>query len=105
MAEKSLLSTVDEILGAPRPFAGATCQCLAEFFGEEFRKHHHCLELQREYYSDVAIAQAEQALVRILQQLEDLCRRDDACEVLSQLLRQFDVVTKLSAWSDPQKLN
>ncbi|HEX5070730.1 MAG TPA: hypothetical protein VFV78_11005 [Vicinamibacterales bacterium] len=91
--------------GPGRPLYGAPCQCLAEFFREEFQKHHRCLEQHREYYSDIAIEQAEAALGRILQQMEDLCRREDACEVVGQLLRQFESVTRLSAFSEPQTLN
>ena len=52
-----------------------------------------------------AIAQAEDALARIMGQLEQLCQRDDACEVMGQLLRKFDVVTKLSAWTEPRTLH
>ncbi len=94
--------TTPELDGLPRPLCGAPCQCLAEFFREEFVKHHKCLEQYREYYSDCAITKAEEALGRILQQMEDLCRRDDACEVVGQLLKQFDAVTKLSAFSEPR---
>ena len=104
MALKSRQTSVDNP-GHPRPIFGASCQCLAEFYREEFRKHHQCLERQREYYSEMAIAQAEEALTRILERLEQLCQRDDACEVVGQLLRQFDLVTKLSAWSEPEKLH
>ena len=88
-----------------RPVAGSSCNCLAEFFRQEFLKHHQCLELQREYYSDAAIAQAEDALMRIVAQVEQLCLRDDACELIGQLLRQLDVVTKLSAWTEPETLH
>lgn len=91
-----------EQAGLARPLFGAPCQCLAEFFREEFLKHHQCLEQHREYYSDRAITQAEEALGRILQQMEDLCRRDDACELVGQLLRQFESVTNLSAFSEPR---
>jgi hypothetical protein len=83
-----------------RPLYGPTCRCLAQFFEEEFQKHHRCLEQHREYYSEVAIAQAEAALRRILQEMEQLCRREDACEVVGELLRQFDSVTKLSAFPE-----
>ena len=81
------------------------CTCLADFFREELLKHHRCLEQQREYYSDIAIAQAEEALSRIMGQLDQLCQRDDACEFMNRLLRQFDAVTKLSAWTEPQHLH
>lgn len=87
------------------PLAGASCQCLAAFFREEFIKHHRCLDQQREYYSELAIAQAEDALCRILAELDQLCQRDDACDVIAQLLRKIDTVTNLSAWTDPETLH
>jgi hypothetical protein len=58
--------------------------------------------MHREYYSEVAIAQAEAALGKILREMESLCTRDDACELVGQLLRQFEAVTNLSAISEPQ---
>ncbi len=91
--------------GLPRPLGATSCQCLSDFFREEFLKHHQCLERQREYYSDGAIAQAEEALARIMEQLEQLCQRDDACQMMGELLRKFDLVTKLSAWTDPDQLH
>jgi len=103
MASQSKLSGVDP--GLFRPLAGSSYHCRAEFFKQEFLKHHQCLERQREYYSDAAIAQAEDALKRIMGQVERLCQRDDACELIGQLLRQLDVVTKLSAWTDPEHLH
>ena len=91
-----------EKAGLVQPLYGAPCQCLADFFREEFQKHHRCLEEHREYYSEVAIEQAEAALGKILQQMDALCRRDDACEVVGQLLKQFESVTKLSAFAEPR---
>ena len=104
MASKNRLTSVEASYG-PRPLFGPGCKCLAEFFREEFLKHHHCLEQQREYFSDVAIRQAEDALFRAMAQIEGLCQRDDACEVIGRLLRQIDAVTKLSAWTEPQTLH
>ena len=104
MALKDRLTSV-ETRSRLRPVPASPCQCLAEFFREEFAKHHRCLERQREYYSEVAIAQAEDALARIMGQIEHLCQRDDACEVIGQLLRQLDQVTNLSAWTDPGTLH
>ena len=83
----------------------STCECLADFYREEFREHHECLMRQREYYSELAMSQAEEALTRILSELDKLCQRDDACKVVGELLRQFDMVTKLSAWSEPTRLH
>jgi len=76
-----------------------------EFYREEFLKHQRCLRRQREYYSQDAIERAEQALKNILSRLDQLCCQQNADEVVSRLLRQFDVVTGLSAWSDPKKLH
>jgi hypothetical protein len=104
MALKSRQTAVD-IPDDQRPLLGASYQCLTEFYREEFRRHHQCLERQREYYSEIAIAQAEEALTRILERLEQLCQREDACEVVGQLLRQFDLVTKLSLLTEPDKLH
>jgi hypothetical protein len=104
MASKNRLTSVDALVSA-RPLCGPACHCLAEFFREEFLKHHHCLEQQREYYSDVAITEAENALSRAMAQIDGLCQRDDACEVIGRLLRQIDAVTKLSAWTEPETLH
>jgi len=104
MSSKSRLTTVD-VASCDRPLNGPFCSCLADFFREEFLKHHQCLEQQREYYSDVAIAQAEDALSRAMEQIDRLCQRDDCCEVIGQLLRQIDAVTNLSAWTESQTLH
>lgn len=76
---------------------------MADFYREELLKHRQCLEQQREYYSEQAITGVDAAIARILNQLENLCAKDDADKVMSTLLRKFDVVTGLSAWSDPTK--
>ena len=87
------------------PLAGASCQCLSAFFKEEFVKHHRCLDEQREYYSELAIIQAEDALCRILAELDQLSQRADACHVVERLLRKIDMVTNLSALTDPETLH
>ncbi len=76
---------------------------LTDFYREEFLKHRECLAQQREYYSERAITDADGAITKVLEELDHLCIRDDAQEVMTNLLRKFDVVTNLSAWSDPQK--
>ena len=78
---------------------------LTDFYREEFLKHRKCLAAQREYYSERAITDAEDAIARVLAELEHLCIRDDADQVMSQLLRKFDAVTGLSGWSDPKQLH
>ena len=76
---------------------------LTEFYREEFLKHQHCLQRQRPYYSESAITDVEAALTRIMGQLEQLCSKDNADQLVSSLLKKFDVVTGLSAWSDPKQ--
>ena len=104
MTATSRLTSVDPA-SLPKPLCGPSCQCLAEFFREEFLKHHRCLESQREYYSDVAIEKAEHALSRAISQIESLCQREDAGEVIGQLLRQIDAVTNLSAFTEDHTLH
>lgn len=74
-----------------------------EFYREEFLKHRDCLRRQRHVYSECAVTQAEAALRRVMVRVEELCAKGgvDVDRVVSGLLRSFDGVTKLSAWSDP----
>jgi hypothetical protein len=76
-----------------------------DFYREEFIRHRECLARQREYFSERAITNADQALARVLGDLEHLCARDGAEQLMGKLLRQFDAVTGLSAWTDPRKLH
>ena len=76
---------------------------IIEFYREEFIKHRRCLQEQRPYYSESAITDVEVALARILNELERLSTQDDAPQLVSSLLKKFDVVTGLSAWSDPKR--
>ena len=76
---------------------------IIQFYREEFLKHHRCLQQHRAYYSESAITDVEAALARIMGQLETLCTQDNADQLVSTLLKKFDVVTGLSAWSDPKQ--
>lgn len=74
---------------------------ITDFYREEFIRHRQCLQAQREYFSEQAIDGADRALALVLGQLDRLCAQDDADRVMSALLKQFNAVTGLSAWSDP----
>jgi len=74
---------------------------IIEFYREEFVKHHRCLQQQRPYYSETAITDVEAAIARAIAQVEQLSTQDDAPQLVSPLLKKFDVVTGLSARSDP----
>ena len=76
---------------------------IADFYREEFAKHHRCLQQQRPYYSESAITNVEDALAKVMAQLEQLSTQDDAPQLVSSLLKKFDIVTGLSAWSDSKQ--
>ena len=78
---------------------------LSDFYREEFAKCQRCLEEQREFYSERTITELDRALTRVMFQIDRLCSKADADQVVSSLLRQFDVVTGLSAWSDPRHIH
>lgn len=88
-----------------RPVGEPVFYSVSTFYKEEFLKCQECLERQREYYSERAIEEVEQALLKVMGQLDLLCTKADAAQVVSKLLRQFDVVTGLSAWTDPRRVN
>lgn len=78
---------------------------MMQFYREEFLKHRQCLAQQREYYSERAITNADAAIARVLNRLDHLRATDDVDQLMSGLLRKFDSVTGLSAWSDPAKFH
>lgn len=88
-----------------RPPAEPAIYSVSSFYREEFLKRQRSLQEQREFYSERAINDVEQALLKVMGQLDRLCTRDNADEVVGRLLRQFDVVTGLSAWNDPRQVN
>lgn len=78
---------------------------LIEFYREEFLKHHQCLQAQRESFSAQAIENAENALLKIIADLDRLFEDPKAEDVVAKLLKEFDVVTGLSGWSDSCKVH
>jgi len=92
------------LLAEPRPIARRPVS-RADFYREEFLKHKRCLRAQREYFSEHAITKVEAALTETIAKLDHICQRCDCDHVVSCLLRQFDLVTGLSNWSDPNKHN
>ena len=94
------MARVVSLRGVAKNPAGAT-----DFYRQEFLRHRECLALQREYFSERAITDADEALARVLGQLEEICEKDGAEQLIGKLLRQFNAVTGLSSWSDPSKLH
>jgi hypothetical protein len=98
-------SRLSRFLADSRPGCDPVFYSLSNFYREEFIKCQRCLEQQREYYSERAFTDVEQALTRVMAQLDRLCTKADANQVVSHLLRQFDVATGLTAWTDPRQVN
>ena len=94
---------VSRFLTDSRPQCDPVIHSLSNFYREEFLKCQRCLDEQRECYSERAISEAERALTRVMAELDRLCANDDADKVVGSLLRQFDAVTRLAAWSDPRQ--
>lgn len=88
-----------------RPQGDPVFYSRSSFYREEFLKCQRCLELQREHYSERAISDAEQALTKVMAELDRLCSTSDADQVVSNLLRQFDIVTGPDGWTDPRHIN
>ena len=88
----------DRVLSAP-------VNLPSQFYREELIRHRECLARQREYFSESAITDADQALARVLSRLEQLCSQGDADQLMGRLLRSFNAVTGLSGWSDPKQLH
>jgi hypothetical protein len=96
---------ISRFLTDSRPPCEPVIHSVSNFYREEFVKRQQRLEAQREFYSERAINDVEQALVKVIAQLDRLCTKENADEVVGRLLRQFDVVTGLSAWTDPRQVN
>ena len=98
-------SRLSRFLTDSRPPCEPVFYSLSTFYREEFVKCQRCLDEQREYYSERAIRDVEQALTKVMSQIDQLCTEADADQVVSRLLRQFDVITGLTAWTDPRHVN
>lgn len=88
-----------------RPAGDPVFYSRSHFYKEEFLKCQRCLEQQREFFSERAISDAEQALRKVLNELDHLCNASDADQVISNLLSQFISVTGPSGWTDPRHIN
>ena len=89
----------------PLRVSHASVPGLSDFYRNEFIRHRECLKLQREYFSERAITDADAALARVIGRLDQICEKDGGDQLICKLLRQFNAVTGLSGWSDPQKLH
>jgi hypothetical protein len=90
---------------SPDRVLSATVNLTSDFYRAEFIRHRECLRRQREFFSERAITDADRALALVLGQLDQLCAKDDAEQLMGRLLRQFNAVTGLSGWSDPKQLH
>jgi hypothetical protein len=98
-------SRISRFLTDSRPPSDPGFHPISNFYREEFVKCQRCLDQQREFYSETAISDVQQALTKVMSQLDRLCAKGDADQIVGRLLRQFDVITGLSAWSDPKQVH
>jgi hypothetical protein len=77
----------------------------SDFYREEFIKCQQCLEAHRELYSEGTISEVQRALTRVMSQLDRLCTKADSDRLVSELLGRFDVLARLSVWSDPRQVH
>ncbi len=77
-----------------------TSTARSNFYREELLKHWQCLEQQREHYSEKAMTDVEAALRKLMLHVDQLCAEEHGDQLVSQLLRKIDGVTRLSAWSN-----
>ena len=98
-------SRLSRFLADSHPQCDPVFEPVSNFYREEFVRCKRCLEQQREFFSEGAISDVERALTKVMSQLDRLCTKADADQVVSRLLREFDVVTGLSAWSDPRHIH
>ena len=96
---------ISRFLTDSRPKCDPVFYSRSNFYREEFLKCQRCLEQQREYYSESAISDVEQALRKVLNQLDHLCTTSDADQVVSRLLSPFNIVTGPDGWTDPRQIN
>jgi type VI protein secretion system component VasF len=87
------------------PCPDSSTDVIADFYREEFLKRQAQLRLQREYYSERAVASAEAALDLILMRIETLCALDHADQLVSRLLRSIDAATGGLVAADPKKVH
>ena len=96
---------ISRFLTDSHPQGDPVVYSLSNFYREEFIKCQHCLEQQREFYSEHTITEVQKALTKVMAQIDRLCAKADADKVVSHLLQQFDTITHLSAWSDPRHIH
>jgi hypothetical protein len=101
----ALRNRLSRFLTDSRPPCDPVFHSLSSFYREEFVRCQRCLDAQREHYSERAISDVERALTQVMSQLDRLCEEDRADQVVSHVLRQFDLVAGLSAWADPRQVN
>jgi hypothetical protein len=89
----------------PHRVSSVSVDLPSAFYREEFLRHRECLAAQREYFSERAVTTADEALALVLDQLDQICQRDGADQLIGDLLKTFNAVTGLSNWSDPTQLH
>jgi hypothetical protein len=101
----ALRNRLSRFLTDSPPQCDRVLHSLSNFYREEFLRCQRCLDAQREYYSESTISDVERALSRVMSQLDQLCKQNNANQIVSNVLQQVDLVAGRSAWADPRQVN
>ncbi len=69
---------------------------IAHFYREEFLKHKQRLESQKDFYSEKTFQELDEALNKIISEMDNISRLEQFSELASHLLAKIDYITHLS---------
>jgi len=70
---------------------------ISAFYREEFVRHRSRLETQRSFFSEDTISEIEDALDKIIEEIDRISQVENFNELASHLLHRIDAVTTLSS--------
>jgi hypothetical protein len=70
---------------------------ISRFYRDEFVKHKHRLESQKDFYSEKTFQELDAALDKIISEMDNISKLDHFSELASHLLAKIDFITHLSA--------
>lgn len=69
---------------------------IVHFYREEFLKHKHRLESQKDFYSEKTFQELDAALDKIIAEMDNISKLDHFSELAGHLLAKIDFITHLS---------
>jgi len=75
-------------------------QAIIDFYRDEFKKHYKQLIKHKSSYSNKTYIEINQALSRLIANIEQIYQLENFEQLASELLKKIDIVTQLSSTSD-----